>query len=186
MIQDTLSELYIQTKLEKTNTANTAFKVNPELSEARKSLINLLEKKLDSGLERIFKLLGLKFNTDEILAAYKSFQSTKPDIRISSIEFLDNLLENKLKRVLIPILEATILDPISEEALNNLNIHIPDEMECYSMLLEGNDIRIKLAVLFLISKSGSKDFIPLVNKYRNNHNQKVKDFAEKAFQSLSQ
>jgi len=186
IIQDTLSVLYIQTKLEKINQNDLDHRENRELSEARKSLINLLEKRLDAGLERIFKLLGLKFNTEEILSAYLSFQSTKPDIRISSIEFLDNLLDNKLKRVLIPILEATILDPISEEALNNLHIHIPDELECYSMLLEGNDIRIKLAVLFLISHSESKEYIPLINKYRDNHNQKVKDFAEKAFLALSE
>ncbi len=186
LIQDTLSVLYIQTKLEKINQSKPEYQENLALSEARKSLINLLEKRLDSGLERIFKLLGLKFNTEEILSAYISFQSTKPDIRNSSIEFLDNLLDNKLKRVLIPILETTILETISEEALNNLHIHIPNEMECYNMLLEGNDIKIKLAVLFLISHSGSKEFIPLVNKYRNNRNQKVKDFAEKAFLALSE
>ncbi|HSH20292.1 MAG TPA: HEAT repeat domain-containing protein, partial [Draconibacterium sp.] len=186
LIQDTLSVLYLQTKLEKINQTDPGYQEKVALSEARKSLISLLEKRLDSGLERIFKLLGLKFNTEEILSAYLSFQSSKPDIRNSSIEFLDNLLDNKLKRVLIPILETTILETISEEALNNLHIHIPNEMECYNMLLEGNDVKIKLAVLFLLSHSGSKEFIPLVNQYRNNKNHKVKDFAEKAFLALSE
>ena len=136
-------------------------------------------------LERIFKLLGLKFNTEEIFTAYKSFQSNKPDIRISSIEFLDNLLDTKLKRILIPIFETTGLESISEDALKKLNIHIPNEKECYNMLLEGNDIKIKLAVLYLIMQTGSIEFLQMIEKYRNNHNQKVKDFAEKAFLSLS-
>lgn len=179
LLQDTLSILYLQIKLEESDVNHDS-----SLSDARLSLIDLLERRLDGGLERIFRLLGLKFPIDEINSAYKSFQSTKSDIRISSIEFLDNLLDTRLKRILIPILETTILENLSEEALRNMNIHIPEEKECYTMLLQGNDIKIKLAVLYLITQLKDPEYIPLINTYRNNPNQKVKDFAEKAFLAL--
>ena len=156
------------------------------LSAARKSLIDLLERRLDGGLARIFRLLGLKFPNDEIDSAYKSFHSNKPDIRISSIEFLDNLLDTKLKRILIPLLETTILDSLSEEALKNMNVDIPDEKECYTMLLEGNDIKVKLAVLYLILHLKQAEYLPLIKRFRNNHNPKVRDFAEKAFVVLQE
>jgi AAA family ATP:ADP antiporter len=179
ILQDTLSILYLQNKLEKlSDNAET------DLSDARKSLIDLLERRLDGGLERVFRLLGLKYPSSEIDSAYKSFQSTKADIRISCIEFLDNLLDTRLKRILIPILETTILDKLSEDALKSMNVHIPDEKQCYTMLLQGNDIKIKLAVLYLISKLKQPEYLPLVNTYRNNHNPKVRDFAEKAYVSL--
>ncbi len=179
ILQDTLSILYLQNKLEK-----LADNDEIDLSDARKSLINLLERRLDGSLERVFRLLGLKYPSDDIDSAYKGFQSNKPDIRISCIEFLDNLLDTKLKRVLIPILETTLLDTLSENALKNINVHIPDEKECYSLLLQSNDLKIKLAVLHLISKLKQHEYLPLVNTYRNNPNQKVRDFAEKAFHSI--
>ncbi|WP_346856605.1 Npt1/Npt2 family nucleotide transporter [uncultured Draconibacterium sp.] len=179
VLQDTLSILYLQTKLEQ-ETENPA----NDLSDARKSLIDLLERRLDGGLKRIFGLLGLKYPNEEINSAYQSFQSNKADIRISSIEFLDNLLDTKLKRVLIPILETTILETLSDTALKQLNIDIPGEKECYNMLLEGNDIKIKLAVLYLIAQLKNPDYLPLIERYRKNKNQKVRDFAEKAFLAL--
>ncbi len=180
LIQDTLSILYLQTKID-----NESKTDNPELVDARKSLIDLLERRLDGGLERIFRLLGLRFPPDEINTAFKSFQSDKSDVRISSIEFLDNLLDTRLKRVIIPILETTILDTHSEEALKNLNLHVPNEKECYSMLLSGNDIKIKLAVLYLIGQLQDPKYFDLIDLYRNNQNPKVRDFAEKAFFSLT-
>jgi len=186
LLQDTLSVLYLQTKLEKDSQSHQKDEKISLVSESRKSLILLLERRLDGGLERIFRLLGLKFPGSEISSAYKNFQSNKPDIRISSIEFLDNLLDTRLKRILIPIFETSALDTISKEALLNLNIHIPNEIECYTMLLDGNDIKIKLAVLHLISLLKGEAYIKLTQKYLTNPNPKVKDFAKKALDALLQ
>ncbi|MDP3441677.1 MAG: hypothetical protein Q8T08_02355, partial [Ignavibacteria bacterium] len=186
ILQDTLSVLYLQTKLEKESQLIDHEPTKEETHEARKNLIHLLERRLDGGLERIFKLLGLKFPPEEITSVYKSFQSTKIEIRISSIEFLDNLLDTQLKRVLIPLFETTVLESISKEAINNLNLHIPDEMECYTLLLDGNDIKIKVAVLNLISQLKGNQYITLIKNYQNNPNAKVRDFSEKALQQLQE
>lgn len=184
VLQDTLSVLYLQQRLEKED-MRLDTPAHTEKLEARKSLISLLERRLDAGLDRIFKLLGLKFPGDEISSVYKSFQSNKPDIRMSSIEFLDNLLDAKLKRVLIPLFETTLMENVSQEALRNMNIHIPSEHECYTMLLEGNDIRVKLSVLYLIGKQDHNEFLALAMKHQNDNNQKVRDFANNAVEALS-
>lgn len=178
-IHETLSVLYLETKLEKDSDP-----VYPDLTDARKSLIDLLERRLDGGLERIFHLLGLRFPPDEINSAYKSFQSSKTEIRISSIEFLDNLLDTRLKKVIIPILETTLLDSLTETALTNLNLDVPEEKDCYAKLLSGNDIKIKLAVLYLIARLKDPSYLDLVEIYRKNSNQKVKDFAQKAYEAI--
>ena len=73
-----------------------------KIFEARKKLIHLLEHRLDENLERIFKLLELKYPPDEIDTVYKNIKSDKSDLRVNAIEFLDNLLEVNLKKVLIP------------------------------------------------------------------------------------
>lgn len=178
LIQDTLSILYVENRVEYDEE-------NPELTDARKSLIDLLERRLDGGLERIFQFLELKYPPNDISSAYKSYQSNKKEIRISSIEFLDNVLDTRLKRVIIPLLETTLLDSLTEEALKNLNIDVPDERTCYSKLLSGNDIRIKLAVLYLIARMKDTNYLELVVSYRNNPNQKVRDFADRAYEALT-
>ncbi len=155
-------------------------------SKARKNLIDLLERRLDGNLERIFRLLGLKYPPDDILTIYSSLQSKKPEMRFNAVEFLDNLLETNLKRVLLPIVETALLDNISESNIRNLNLNlkIPNEFECLSTLLDGRDSKIKMAVLYLITQMMNKDYIPLVEKYINHDNPKIRSFAEQAILAL--
>ena len=146
--------------------------------------MELLERRLDGNLERIFRLLGLKYPPDDILSIYQGLQSKTPDMRINAVEFLDNLLETNLKRVLIPIVETALLDNISEISIKNLNLKIPDEFECLSMLLAGNDVKVKLAVLYLISQTGNKKYLSLVQKYEGDNNPKVKTFVVQTIVAL--
>ena len=71
-----------------------------EVFEARKSLMEILKRRLDDHLERIFKLLGLKYPPEEIDTIYQNIKSDKPDLRLNAVEFLDNLLEVNLKRMM--------------------------------------------------------------------------------------
>lgn len=155
-----------------------------EQLEAQKSLVVLLERRLDGNLERIFRLLGLMYPSDDILTIYQGLKSNKADMRINSVEFLDNILKSNLKRVLVPIVETALLDNISEETIKNLNLKVPDEGECFSLLLAGKDVKIKLAVLFLIAQKGHQKYIPIIEKYKNDAHPKVKSFALEAFEKL--
>ena len=177
---DTLSILYAQMRMEP-----LAADRRDEQREARQSLINLLERRLDGNLERIFRLLGLKYPPDDIRNIYRSLQSNKPDLRSNAIEYLDNLLEPNLKRVLIPIVETAMLDAVSDEAIRNLNLRIPGELECYAMLLNGKDLRIKLAVLHLIGQLKDARYKPLIDKCLQSENVKVRTFAAKAAEGLA-
>ena len=177
MCRDTLSVLYAQMLLTPSTVEGPSKELEIQQKEARRSLINLLEKRLDGSLERIFRLLGLKYPPDDIFSIYNSIQSKNPDIRMNAVEFLDNILEASLKKILIPIVETALLDTISEVAIKNLNLKIPDEFQCLSLLLEGKDFRIKLAVLFLITLQKDKKFIPLVEPLTTHRNQKLRSQA---------
>gem|GEM_PF-3522786 len=74
-------------------------------------------------------------------------------------------MEPDLERILIPVVETTVLDSISEEVLWSLRLSIPDERECFEMLLEGNDQRIKVAVFRLIAELDNEKYIPVVKPY---------------------
>ena len=176
LYQNTISILHAQTQLNSTSTTSD----NNQIFKARKSLVIILEKRLDKNIERIFRLLGLKYSGDDILTIYKGLNSHQPNMRINALEFLDNLLHPGLKKVLIPLVETSMLETISQEAIKKLDLKIPNEYECFSMLLRGRDVKIKLAVLYLIGQLKEVKYQPLVQKFANSDNKKIRYFARNA------
>ncbi len=183
LYMETLAALYMQTSAIKKDESPDEEKLQKQ-AEARTGLIFLLERRLDGNLERIFRLLGLKYPPDDIFNIYQGLQSKKEDTRINAVEFLDNLLETNLKRVLIPIVETALLDSISENAIKNLNLKIPDEFECLKLLLGGNDVRINISALYLIIQLDNKKYIPLVAHHTQSENPKIRSLAKETLTAL--
>jgi len=66
----------------------------------------------DESLERIFRLLGLRYNQRDIYDAYLGITSSDESLRASAVEFVDNLVEYSISRYLLPLLD----DPNGEQA----------------------------------------------------------------------
>jgi AAA family ATP:ADP antiporter len=182
LFQNILTALYVQqNRIEKPASGKTGGDI---VFETRLSLIKLLEKRLDDNLDRIFKFLGLKYPQDEIDIAYQGLKSEKSELRISAIEFLDNLLEINLKRILIPILETSVEESVTKDGISELKIRDIGQAECYSMLLEGRDITVKLAVLNLISVLNDVKYLPIVKMYVNHQNNKIANAASRTMAVL--
>ena len=150
-----------------------------EILEASNELTNLLERRLDSSLERIFQLLGLKYPPSEILPVYEGIRNRDPDIRMNAVDFLDNILDPNLKNVLIPIVESSMMENMSAEILERLDIEAPDEATCFESLLMGRDDRIKLAVLRLISARKTEGMEPVIQRVSQDENPRVASFAQR-------
>jgi AAA family ATP:ADP antiporter len=52
------------------------------------------------------------------------------------------------------------------------------------MLLAGKDVKIKLAVLYLIAQISNPEYIPLIEQYLNDENPKVRAFTQQALNEL--
>lgn len=178
--QSTLVAFYAQIKIE----TETDTVVPAEVLGARKSLIDLLDKRLTRNLERIFRLLGLKYPPDDIMQIYEGLISKDTDLHTNAIEFLDNLLEPTMKKILVPLIETSMLETVSEEAIRTLKLKEMGEKECFQMLLEGKDVRLKLATLYLISQLRDPNYLPLVRPLSDHHNETVRINALKTIQQL--
>lgn len=88
------------------------------LERAKQLLIKALEEKLDNNLERIFRLLGLKYEPNDMFNAYKGITNKKKDLIANAIEFLDNVLDSNLKKFIIPIVETQALGYLIDEKTN--------------------------------------------------------------------
>jgi AAA family ATP:ADP antiporter len=160
LYQNTLSAIHSQIVLQYKN-KNQIPETSAE-NEARNGLIRLLEQRLDRQLQRIFRFLGIKYPPNEIDSIFKIITNGKEEDRIYAIEFLDNMLDIQLKKELILITESILIDPLSEEKIKKLNLKVLSETECYYELLKRKDVKLKLAVLYLIKQSNNKKFIPLL------------------------
>ena len=179
MYHQSLSALHNQIIISYRNRTKSKQMVTDKERDARASLMELLERRLEAGLERIFKLLGVRFGPGEIEIAYEGILSDKQDAQTRAIEYLDNLLYGDLRSKLMPIIESTVLDVSSEEVQQNLLSKVPTEYECFNQLLTANDQKVKLAVLYLIGQQKNSKYIPLLEMMLGNEDERIRDFASK-------
>ena len=137
----------------------------------------LLEQRLDRQLQRIFSLLGIKYPPDDIDPILNNIIHGEEEQRIHAIEFLDNILNAQLKRELIPVAESFLTQDISEEKIKKLNLKVYSEIECYQLLFQRKDVKLKLAVLYLIEQTDDSKFIPLLEIISKDTNEKVSNRA---------
>lgn len=176
LCQDTLSTLYSQQRVSQLSEAPQTER-EYAVTSARNSLIKLLEQRLDGHLERIFRLLGLRYPPRDVLSAYKGVVGKEESLRASAIEFLDNLLDGDLRHLLIPIIETVAISRYSPYMIDHELADLPEDRECFAALLAGQDVRLKLAVLYLIEQLNDAAFEPIVVPYLNDPDARIRDFA---------
>ncbi len=180
----TLSAMHTQIIISYRNRKKSNIEISDAERDARTSLLELLERRLDAGLERIFRLLGLKYPQKDMEIAYEGLLSHKQEARLNAIEFLDNLLTGELKRALLPIIEETALDISSEEVLQKIKHKVPTESACFQLLLQGNDLKLKLAVLYLIKHQKDRAYLPMIEPFVQSGDPKLRTFAGEAVRAI--
>jgi len=70
-------------------------------------LTRTLETRLTDTVERLFRLLGLRYAPKQIYATYLAVSQHRAEELGSALEFLDNLLDHEIKRVLLPLVEGS-------------------------------------------------------------------------------
>jgi ATP:ADP antiporter, AAA family len=73
---------------------------------AARLLTRSLEERLRMTLERMFRLLGLRYPPKEIYFAYLAVARKNHEEATAALEFLDNTVERNIRRFLLPLLDA--------------------------------------------------------------------------------
>lgn len=71
-------------------------------------IVTALRQAMEQELERIFRLMALRFEGPGLHDAYAGVRSSNPLVRANSLEFLENVLEPELRRVLVPLLDSHV------------------------------------------------------------------------------
>ncbi|NND26254.1 MAG: hypothetical protein HKP00_10705 [Flavobacteriaceae bacterium] len=176
LYQDTLAVIHSQIVIQYKKKQQTH--ESKDENDARVSLIELLESRLDRQLQRIFRFLGIKYPPNDVDPILNTILHGKEEQRIHAIEFLDNILDKQLKKELIPVAESILIDLSLEDKIKKLNLKVFSEAECYHALLSRNDVKLKLTVLNLIEKTQNLGFKSIVESVLNDKNGKVRTKAE--------
>ncbi|MBC2838551.1 Npt1/Npt2 family nucleotide transporter [Robiginitalea sp. SC105] len=163
LYQQTLTAMHSQIIGSYRNRRRGGGPVTPEEKKYRTALLDLLESRLEAGLERIFGLLGLKYPVADMQRAYQGMVSSRDSDRSRSLEFLDNLLTGTLRRRLLPILEEGSPEWGADSIPEQYEHRVPTEFECFSLLLELRDQKLVLAVLRLIEVTEDGRYRDLVD-----------------------
>jgi ATP/ADP translocase len=65
-----------------------------------------LEERLQKTMDRVFRLLALQYPPKEIYSAFQAVQRRRSEELSAALEFLDNVVEREVKRILIPLVDA--------------------------------------------------------------------------------
>lgn len=158
---------------------------SPEVTQARSLLMRALSEKLDSNLERIFRLLGLKHLPKDMYNAYYGVVSELPDNRANAVELLDLVLDPRLKEIILPLAEIRDDDSLVGKCEEMFSRSTPSEDECLSELLTGDDDWLRVCALYLIAMLKEERFLDIVVNLKTHWNSVVRETAEFAERNLT-
>jgi AAA family ATP:ADP antiporter len=139
-------------------------------ADAREEYIALLKRRMAGTFNRLFRLLGLRYPPADVIPVHLALLSATVATQVSGIEFLDNLLELSLKRLIIPLLDRRqrhINDQVY--ALLPVETDLTDlrqqEFKSLRRALRSRDQRMKVVVLQLIATLEDARYLPIAAHY---------------------
>ncbi|MDP8229043.1 MAG: Npt1/Npt2 family nucleotide transporter [Candidatus Electryoneaceae bacterium] len=152
---------------------------NDNVKRAEQLLIKALRERLDDNLERIFRLLGLRYHPKDMFNAYLGIISQKSDLRANAVEFLDNVLDHNLKKWIIPIAETESLTALTNR-MNELDrVHSSSE-DYITTLLKGKDNWLRVCALYYVAQTQTRDCLTLIESLTDDSDLVVRETAEYA------
>lgn len=145
-------------------------------------LVRTLEERLDQCLERLFRLLGLRYPPQEIYSAYLAVSRGRGD-QDSALEFLENVLDRELKRILIPLLDAP--DNVIENGRNLFGVNYPDSEAAIGELIESADPWLAACAMAAAAELGLRNLAQAIAEVGRRAGPEVCDVARSAEAALA-
>lgn len=150
---------------------------NPEESDGL--LLKALRERLDDHLERMFRLLGLLYPAKDMYNAFAAATNSNKAVKANAIEFLDNILTTNHKRLLLPIVENSISEQVTQNTDGLIKLKITDEREAINYLFEGNDLWLTACAIYTVGQKGMvEEFKTQLNNAKQSPDQLVSETAQ--------
>ena len=121
-------------------------------------LTRSLSERLDQNMELIFRLLGLQYPLKDIYSAYSALRGNRADRRASAIEFLDSLLRQDLRSLILPMIEESSTERLIERAAREFGLRRATREEALRVVLDQGDIWLRACAIHEIGARRLTDF----------------------------
>lgn len=159
---DYVSMMTAEMELQNEEKARKGFNKDQNIYKARNLLVSSLQESVERNLEMIFRLLGLRYPGGDIFNIYKGIKSGNSDMRAHAIEFLDNLLDTQLKKIIILIVDSSMTSYLIDQSNPFPKKDFKNETDVLGYLLNDDNIWLQMCVIHLIALSGRKEFLPVL------------------------
>jgi AAA family ATP:ADP antiporter len=125
-------------------------------------LTTLLRDKEVHGIERLFRLLGLRYPREDLYRIYRGFQSPSAKIRASGRELLENLLRPPLHAAVLALVDPT---PGSDRLAAAAPYYAPRPLtyeELLGLMLEQASESLRCIAAHHIAELGLREFLPRI------------------------
>ncbi|ARN78336.1 hypothetical protein BST97_10240 [Nonlabens spongiae] len=140
---------------------------------ARTHLINQIKAAMDEGLKRIFHLLSLFYEPEDVFIAYRGLVSNRRESKLNALEYLDGLLGRNLKGLLFPIIESGIINADLDSDAYHSKVDLMNEETCFKTLADIGDQSINLKLLDLIEFVEKDYSITVLRAFRSSGNEAI-------------
>ncbi len=137
------------------------------LSAGASLLGRALKEHLERKIESIFRLVALLYPAKDILDAYHGISSGRRDLRANAQEFLDSVLLNPLRQMLLPILEDRSPERVLEYAREQFGIQKPSFQEALRELLVEGDPWLQSVAIYAAADQSLPGLDPLLEPLAN-------------------
>jgi len=158
--------------------------INEEAPRPLRLLRQALQERMDQKLERIFRLLGLRYPPKDIYSAYNGIRSAQAHIRASAVEFLDNLLLPSLKQLLFPILEESTSDALVLYGDQHFGIQRKTRVAYLEQLIDGRDEWLQTISLYVAGNLGLLELQQSLRAAASNPNEVVRQTARQSLRTM--
>lgn len=141
-------------------------------------LVRALQEKMEQTRERIFRLLGLIYHTQDIYGAYLTLQSMSSDKRSTAIEFLDNILREKDHKLIFPVVDDLDDDEKIRVGRELFELSEMRYDEGIFQLMNADDLWLKVCAIYSVSPQCPEYLHEKVNEATRSPIKMIRETAE--------
>lgn len=142
-------------------------------------LYTALKEKLDEGLDRIFRILALRYSQQDIYNSYYCLTEGEPDEKANALEYLDNLLPGDLKIALLPILDDIPMKHKVRQGRALFNLRKLTRKQVLSALLEDGDLWLEVCTVYSLGREGISGYETQVRERLNSNEMVLRETAQR-------
>jgi AAA family ATP:ADP antiporter len=150
-------------------------------AEADDSVAKALHDSMGQEIERIFRLLSLLHPGVDLHSAYYGVQSENPVVHDNALEFLDNVLQPHLRKMLVPLVDSTVT--VAERvrlASRLVGAEVESPEQAVAALIRSDDPWLKSCGAYAVGTLGLRSLEPDLDECLNHPDPLLRETARQA------